>query len=457
MRVLWLCNFMLPMIAEKFHLGYTNKEGWVSGLASMVLERREESGIELGIAFPAPEELCSEKGQKIVNNTCSFMAFGFLENTMHPHCYDTGLEERLRSIVVEFQPDVVHCFGTEYPHTLAMCRIFSQKDRLLVGIQGLCAVYANTYFANLPQNVVKSTTLRDILKRDSLPGQQAKFEKRGAMEKDALQIAGNITGRTDWDRHYAHNWNPGAKYYVMNETLRESFYQGAWREEECIPHSIFVSQGDYPIKGLHYLLLALPKIRQKYPDVQVFVAGDCIVGNGSFWKRWKLSAYGKYLRKLLREGGLWDHVTFLGRLNAQEMKERYLKSHLFVCCSTIENSPNSLGEAMLLGLPCVSADVGGIPSLFTDGEDGLLYKGYRSEKNSYDRVSGDHRTEDERREENANALADAVIRMWSDPDQMQAYCEHAREHAAKTHDREVNYRRLIEVYTSIVERAPSSR
>lgn len=452
MRVLWLCNFMLPVIAEEFHLDHTNKEGWVSGLASMVLERGGESNIELAVAFPAPEAFCTGKGQEIKNNNSCLIAFGFREDTAHAHCYDSGLEERLRAIADEFQPDIVHCFGTEYPHTLAMCRVFPQKDRLLVGIQGLCTVCADAYYANLPEKTVKSKTLRDILRKDSLPMQQMKFEKRGVMEKEALRIAGNITGRTDWDRHYAYSWNPDAKYYVMNETLRECFYQGFWREEDCIPHSIFVSQGDYPLKGLHYLLLALPKIRQKYPDAQVFVAGDCIVGDESLWKKWKMPAYGKYLRKLLREGALWDHVTFLGRLDAQEMKERYLKSHLFVCCSSVENSPNSLGEAMLLGVPCVSADVGGIPSLFTDGEDGILYKGYHSGKSSYDRIESDQKAENERREENVNALAEAVIRMWSDPHQMQTFCEHARERAAKTHDREANYRRLIEIYTSIVNR-----
>ena len=39
MKVLWLCNVMMPMIAEQFSLEASNKEGWISGLADTVLSR----------------------------------------------------------------------------------------------------------------------------------------------------------------------------------------------------------------------------------------------------------------------------------------------------------------------------------------------------------------------------------------------------------------------------------
>jgi len=66
MKVLWLCNIMLPIIAEHFHKEASNKEGWLSGLVEVVLARRQENGIELAIAFPAPEELLQGNGQKDV-------------------------------------------------------------------------------------------------------------------------------------------------------------------------------------------------------------------------------------------------------------------------------------------------------------------------------------------------------------------------------------------------------
>ena len=450
MRVLWLCNIMLPAVAEHFHRESSNKEGWLSGLLTAVLSHGDSNGIELAVAFPVTEKLSRESeregttalGTLIPQGDAHFLAYDFLEDTTRPDLYDPALEQELHQIVEDFKPDVVHCFGTEYPHTLALCRVFPGKDRILIGIQGLCAVYTECYFADLPKRVVHSVTFRDLVKRDTLRIQQEKFRKRGEMEKEAIRLAGNVTGRTSWDHHYTTLWHPGVTYYPMNETLRSNFYTGRWDREKCIPHSIFLSQGDYPIKGLHYMLLAMPRILEKYPDAQIYVAGNSLTAYGTWKEKLKISAYGQYLRKLIREGRLEDKIHFLGRLSATQMKEQYLRSHLFVCPSSIENSPNSLGEAMLLGMPCVSAEVGGIASIFTDGEDGILYPGFRSDKLS-------ENTKNNNCYAISKALADACICMWENPEKEVQYCENARKHAAKNHDPEQNYNKMVEIYAKI--------
>lgn len=453
MKVLWLCNFMLPIAAEQLHREATNKEGWLSGLAGEVLRRQGENDITLAVAFPVPEELLPGKEELFNRVLCTsegkLHCYGFYEDTCRPERYDPALEERMRKITEDFRPDVVHCFGTEYPHTLAMCRSFPEKERLLVGIQGLCSVYAHAYFADLPEKTVHSVTLRDWLKQDSLVQQQEKFFRRGEMEKEAIRLAGNVTGRTRWDRHYTARYHPEAAYYCMNETLRRDFYGCLWQEEKCIPHSIFLSQGDYPIKGLHYLLEALPAVREKYPDVKVFVAGGSPVRDGGLTERLKQSAYGRYLRKKLKQYRLEGQVEFVGRLDASEMKARYLKSSLFVCCSSIENSPNSLGEAMLLGMPCVSADVGGISSIFQGGQDGILYQGFRTGENTENSGCYLMKSKEGQLEMISKRLSDGILAMWSDREKMREYCKNARNHAIKTHDGERNYKKMIEIYASI--------
>lgn len=442
MKVLWLCNLMMPMIAEQMKLEASNKEGWLSGLASGILEKGGENGIELAVAFPAPDNMLSE-GDDVCMHTitvrgCRLTCYGFREDVSRPELYDKDLEQRLKQILDSAGPDLVHCFGTEYPHTLAMCRIFPRKQRLLISIQGLCSAIAESYFADMPERAVRAVTLRDCLRKDSIREQQQKFAMRGRAEIEAVRLAGNIAGRTEWDRYYTKEWNPGAIYYNLNETLRENFYGAVWREEDCIPHSIFISQGDYPIKGFHYMLKAMPEILEAFPDTKLYVAGNSLISCSTLKDRLKRSGYGKYLRKLIDRNGLQDKIIMLGRLDGEQMKERYLKSHLFVCCSAIENSPNSLGEAMLLGMPCVTADVGGIPSLFTGGEDGIMYRGFRSGLNNdsnLDAISG--------------RLAKSVIEIWKSRDKLDYFSKNARKHAEKNHNRERNYAKMTEIYTNI--------
>ena len=232
----------------------------------------------------------------------------------------------------------------------------------------------------------------------------------------------------------------------MKETLRAGFYEGRWDKDACEKHSIFLSQGDYPIKGLHYMLLAMPKILKSYPDARVYVAGNSVISYGTLKDKIKISAYGKYLRSLIDKYSLDDKVVILGKLDSGEMKKQYLKSSLFVCPSAIENSPNSLGEAMILGMPCVTANVGGIPSIFDDGRDGIMYTGTGCGENSFDR---DYYKGTDSLYGIADNLADAVIKMWSSGNKEAEYCKNAREHALADHDRQANYEQTLKVYEQI--------
>ena len=463
MRVLWVCNIMLPAIAEALHREASNKEGWLSGLLAQVAAE-DDGGIELAVAFPMPVDgeipwkfqaqvprrttnaptAQSTASTDFYNITC----YGFREDTVHPEQYQPELETEFRKITEDFQPDLIHCFGTEYPHTLAVCRVYPRKERILLGIQGICTLCAEAYFADLPEAEIRKATFRDLVRRDTLLMQQEKFARRGELEREAIALAGNITGRTAWDRAVTTGWNPRAHYYTMNETLRSSFYEGEWKPEACEPYSIFVSQGDYPLKGLHYLLKALPKIRESFPKVQVYVAGHDLTAYRTPQQKLKISAYGRYLRKLLREGQLEDSVHFLGRLTAEEMKERFLKSHLFLCCSSLENSPNSLGEAMLLGVPCVSTEVGGIPSLFDGEKDGLWCIGHKIKNNT----CNEKEEKTEQLENIVNSMAKSIIEMWGNPEKMMEYSKNAREHARKTHDKTQNFAKMQEIYAEIAGR-----
>ncbi len=435
-KVLWICNIMLPAIGRELHLPYSNREGWLSGIFEKV--QKEKAPFLLGICFPlgkggsgglAGNEKDAVKKISVQGVGC----YAFWEDLGTPEVYDPGMEDRFREIIRDFEPDIIHIFGTEFPHALAAVRAFGKPERTLVGIQGLCGEIAKVYMACLPEKVQRRVTFRDLVRRDSLRRQQEKFMGRGEHEAQAIQGCGNITGRTRFDREGAARINPAARYYPMNETMRQEFYTGRWKLGECEEHSIFLGQGDYPLKGMHFVLKAASILVPKYPDLKLYVAGSDILRHKTLKEKLKIPAYGKYLLELIRKYKLEGRVIMLGKLDAGEMKRRFLASSVFVCASVLENSPNTVGEAQLLGVPTVASQVGGIPDMVTEGEDGLLFPG------------GD-----------AGKLAEKIEVLWDRTKDENGMClaervsEGAIIRARAAHDGERNYRRLLEIYNDII-------
>ncbi len=57
-------------------------------------------------------------------------------------------------------------------------------------------------------------------------------------------------------------------------------------------------------------------------------------------------------------------MTFLPKLTGWEVADELERAHLYCLPSLIENSPNSLAEAMVVGTPTVTTYTGGVPSMF---------------------------------------------------------------------------------------------
>lgn len=438
MKVLWIVNRMLPVIAN--HLGQesTVKEGWITGLYSQIMANTAGNGIELSIAFPAKDELSTYEGDIPVGDIAlpnmrfgvsteglTFKAYGFYEDISKPHKYDIRTEESIKRVLREANPDIIHVFGTEYPHCLATLKVAENPNRVLLGLQGLCFVIADDYEADLPKRIVNRNTLRDFLKHDSIKNQKKKFGLRGANEVEALSLASFVTGRTLWDQEMVMSVNPKLTYINMNETLRSPFYTGQWHKENAEEGRIFVSQADYPLKGLHYVLDAMPSILRECTNAHIYVGGQNITKHETLKQKLKLSSYAKYLLKQIKKNNLCDKVTFLGNLSAEEMKEQYIKAEVYVCPSKLENSPNSLGEAMLIGTPCVAARVGGIPSIMAEDE-GILYE------------SG-----------NVEELSEAIIKQLKSVPEVIGRIRKARGHAVCDHDADSNYHALLQIYDRV--------
>lgn len=364
MRILWITNILFPEALEKLtgKGDLRSSGGWMLGSAKMLVCQKE---IQLYVASVSPlvNKIEVLEGEKII--------FYVLPYRKGNHNYNTKYETYWKHINEQVHPDVVHIHGTECSHGLAYINACG-NERVVVSVQGLLSSIEPYYCAGLSwKEIYGNLTLHDIIKGNIYKNQKV-FHKGGMLEKETLSKVKHIIGRTSWDK--AHVWaiNPNANYYVGNETLRSEFYDGSvWNYDKCLPHSIFLSQGSSPLKGLHQVLKAMPLILKYYPNTTIRIAGTDITRNKGLWGLLHFTGYGKIIKRLLQKYDLTDKVIFLGPLNAKQMKEEYLRSNVFICPSSIENSPNSLGEAQILGVPCVASYAGGIPDFMRGFEDNL--------------------------------------------------------------------------------------
>lgn len=358
MRVLWITNIMLPPICVAMGFPVVSSGGWIFSSLKRLVGKRN---IEFAVATVY-------NGSKFISKKVEDINYYLLPlNRLDDTKYQRSLEKLWISVKEDFGPDIVHIHGTEFAHGLAYIKSCG-ADNVVISIQGLVSVISRYYCAGISRKeILQNITFRDFIKRDNILQQQKKFYVRGEIEKEYIMSVQHVIGRTSWDKAHVKAINPVANYYFCNETLRDEFYKHSWNYDSCEKYSIFSSQAGYPIKGLHQILKAMPLILRDYPDTKLYVAGVDITKS----KWYRISGYGSYLKKLIKNYNLENVVIFTGVLSEKEICQRYLKSNVFICSSSIENSPNSLGEAQLLGVPCIASFAGGIPDMMCGYEENL--------------------------------------------------------------------------------------
>jgi glycosyltransferase involved in cell wall biosynthesis len=105
------------------------------------------------------------------------------------------------------------------------------------------------------------------------------------------------------------------------------------------------------------VLRAFALIQQQTPDASLTIVGD--------------GSQREALERLKTELNL-QHTSFTGRVEHEEIYDRYTQADVFLNASRIDNQPLSILEAFACGLPVVTTDAGGIPDIVTDQETGFV-------------------------------------------------------------------------------------
>lgn len=360
MKVLWVSNIIPEDAAKKYGLKASPMGGWIMSMANELIKYYD---LQLAIATTGSDKgllSCAENGIDF------FILDGGLRRS-------EKIDSQWREIVDKWKPDIVHLQGTEFNFAEFLTENSQKKYKKVVSIQGIVSEYANYYTGYIKKtDIIRNLTCHDLLRQD-IYQEQKEFEKRGVDEIRMLKKADIIIGRTDWDKGVVNSLGCINAYRHCGENLRSVFYENEWSYQSCKPHSIFFSQAASAIKGFHLIIPALCIVKRDYPDLLVRIAGVDVEAFSKSRFNFRRHGYYKYIHELLKKYDLLETVHFTGLLNEKQIIKEYLSANCFVQSSVIENSPNSLGEALLLGVPSVASMVGGTANFIDHKKNGYLY------------------------------------------------------------------------------------
>lgn len=364
MRILWLS--MTPgLLHEDQGTGNYGGSGWIGALQHLFCDGHTED--ELALAFISDKD--KEKVEK--NGVLYYPIYEKPENSFKKiYRYYYGYKsynrelyvKQLLDVIHDFKPNIIHLFGIENPLSTILNRT---NIPVVVHIQGLLGPYSNAFY---PSSFSRSSffwppTRREWLFRNGFLYAKKTIDIKGQKESKLFKDAHYFMGRTEWDLQMTKLLSENAIYYKVNEALRPPFYDnaGMWKYSEGkLLITSTISETIY--KGLDMILKTAKILKQETClDFEWNVVG--ISGSSNIVR---------FFENCLQINSKDVNVIYVGVMDAKGLANNYLSSSVYVHPSYIDNSPNSLCEAQLLGLPVIATNVGGVSSLVQHKENGIL-------------------------------------------------------------------------------------
>lgn len=334
--------------------------GWQDSLENIV---RDCPDIDLSIAFETNDIGASKKNIDGVTYIPILTRNNLVEKIWSKFSWQKKIKKlmiKMQRVVEEQSPDLIHVFGTEWP--FALIQKYT-KVPVVVHMQGAVIPYCNALY---PPKYNGFNTIRssfyDPRKYISQILNIIYNKNWISLENEIWKTVSFYMGRTCWDKAVVNSQHPGCTYYHVDEALRPAFLQGNnyWQTANSSKLTLFSTGCSTFWKGPDMLLKTAHQLKKLGIDFSWLVAGEMP-------KNLK-----KVVEKTERLSFEDNNITFLGFLSPIELRTRLLQSSLYVHTAYIENSPNSICEAQCLGVPVISTNVGGIESLVSNNEEGIL-------------------------------------------------------------------------------------
>jgi glycosyltransferase involved in cell wall biosynthesis len=416
MRILYLVYSKQALFSTFSASGKTGF-GWVDSLIDEFTDHEENV---IGLAVPVEgRNLLKEERTKIIlfglPGTGRDTALYRMINRMRHLPLDLDYKTAIQKVVNDFNPDIIQVFGTENPLGEAS---EGNGVPVVIHFQGSLDSVARKWFSGIPlHDLVLYGSLRNLLFFRGPVHEFFTFRKRALREIRIIQNCGYFLGRTSFDRNLLFLISPGSKYFHCDEFLRPQFLVNTWKGSINKKARIISVLKGVTYKGLD-LLIDTAVVLTKFTSIEVDFD---ICG---------VDAQNEIVRGLIKKNKKrldFTRFKFLGKLESDKLVDRLCGADIFIHPSYIENSSNSICEAMALGMPVIATNVGGTSSVLLDGEEGLLVQ-----------------------EGDPLSMANAIISLLDNPEYACHLGSSARMRALERHNPGRLYENLIRIFSEIL-------
>lgn len=365
MRVLWFTStsYLYELQKHQYH-----GCGWVESLQTGLVQHDE---INLAVSFFHT----NDKDKKVKDNTTYYPLYRkrLRKNPLKAifNNFTGALESeretvhKMLKVIEDFNPDIINVFGSE--------DIFSSiqqytKIPVVIHIQGVINPIIDSYF---PPGVSKWDFLFEFKQFLSLLTGTNQFfrikriSKQGTRELNNLKNTRYVFGRTDWDYCCMTLLAPKAKYFHINEMLREDFYDVSIKKNKKNNTQILnlvTTLSSTIYKGLD-VILKTALLLSKTSNIKICWRLIGVDDND------KLIAFFEQKFKVNHKD---LGIKCMGVMEPKKFIPVIKESDLYVHTSYIENSPNSICEAQIIGTPVIATNAGGVSSIVEHNKTGVL-------------------------------------------------------------------------------------
>ncbi len=404
---------MKILLVNKFHWNKGGSEKYYFELGQLLKEHGHEVAY-----FSMKDEKNISTGDKEyfvessdMNSKNIFKAFDVVYSKKNKKVMEEALKE--------FKPDIVHLNNFQRQLSSSIiepCKkrnipmIFTAHDAqticpaitMMDSDKNLCEKCMNGHYSNcIKKRCIKNSTLKSIL---------------GAIENYYYRKSKIYFKTIDY-------------IITPSEFYRRKFIEDGIDEKKIISlhNSIYINDYDIETEDEGYALyfgrlsrekgiLNLIKAFSKLDTGLLYIAGE--------------GPEKEAIERIIKENNLSNRVKLLGFLNKEEMIEVIRKCKFVVVPSVCyENCPYSILETLAIGKPVIASNVGGIPELIVDHENGFIYQ--------YNDIV---------------ELRNKILLLFDDENLVKKMSKKSKEFAEKYYNTEHYYNEIFKIYLRLYEK-----